>query len=41
MTGFLHHCNIGGEAMSDEAQQRVRQIAAYQWRDADGKTGNF
>jgi HD-GYP domain-containing protein (c-di-GMP phosphodiesterase class II) len=39
--GFLHHCNIGGEAMSDEAQQRVRQIAAYQWRDADGKTGNF
>lgn len=38
---FLHHCNIGGEAMSDEAQQRVRQIAAYQWRDADGKTGNF
>src|SRR3990167_5429165 len=27
--------------MSDEAQQRVRQIAAYQWRDADGKTGNF
>ncbi len=39
--GFLHHCNIGGEAMSDEAQQRVRQIAAYQWRDADGKTDNF
>ena len=38
---FLRHCNIGGEAMSDEAQQRVRQIAAYQWRDADGKTGNF
>src|SRR3989338_5017897 len=38
---FLRHCNIGGEAMSDEAQQRVRQIAAYQWRDADGKKGNF
>ena len=38
---FLRHCNIGGEAMSDEAQQRVRRIAAYQWRDADGKTGNF
>ncbi len=38
---FLHHCNIGGEAMSDEAQQRVRRIAAYQWRDTDGKTGNF
>ena len=38
---FLRHCNIGGEAMSDEAQQRVRQIAAYQWRAADGKMGNF
>ncbi|MDD5385548.1 MAG: GAF domain-containing protein [Gallionella sp.] len=38
---FLHHCNVGGEAMSEEAQQRVRQIAAYQWCDADGKTGNF
>lgn len=38
---FLRHCNIGGEAMSEEAQQRVRQIAAYQWRDTDGKTGNF
>lgn len=38
---FLHRCNIGGEAMSEEAQQRVRQIAAYQWRNADGETGNF
>ncbi len=38
---FLHHCNVGSEAMSDEAQQRVRQIAAYQWRDSDGKAGNF
>lgn len=38
---FLRHCNIGGEAMSDDAQRRVRQIAAYQWRDADGKLGNF
>ena len=38
---FLRHCNIGGEAMSDEAQQRVRRIAAYQWHDTDGKTANF
>lgn len=38
---FLRHCNIGGEAMSDEEQQRVRRIAAYQWRDTDGKTCNF
>ena len=38
---FLRHCNVGGEAMPEEAQQRVRQIAAYQWCDADGKTCNF
>ncbi len=38
---FLRHCNIGGEAMSVEEQQRVRQIATCQWRGADGKTGNF
>ncbi len=38
---FLRHCNVGSEAMSAEAQQRVRQIATYQWRDVDGKTGNF
>jgi HD-GYP domain-containing protein (c-di-GMP phosphodiesterase class II) len=38
---FLHHCNVGSEAMSDEAQQRVRQIAAYRWRDGDGMESNF
>jgi hypothetical protein len=38
---FLRHCNIGGEAMSAEAQQRVRQIAAYRWHDTDGKACNF
>jgi HD-GYP domain-containing protein (c-di-GMP phosphodiesterase class II) len=38
---FLHHCNVGSEAMSDEAQHRVHQIAAYQWRDGDGKASNF
>lgn len=38
---FLHQCNTGTEVMSDEAIQRVRQIAAYQWCDNDGKTGNF
>ena len=38
---FLRHCNVGGEAMSEESQQRVRQIAAYQWRDTEGKSGNF
>jgi HD-GYP domain-containing protein (c-di-GMP phosphodiesterase class II) len=38
---FLHHCNVGSEAMSDEAQHRVHQIAAYQWREGDGKENNF
>jgi HD-GYP domain-containing protein (c-di-GMP phosphodiesterase class II) len=38
---FLRHCNVGSEAMSAEAQQRVRQIATYQWCDADGKASNF
>ncbi len=38
---FLRHCNIGGETMSVEAQQRVRRIAAYQWVDTDGRTSNF
>lgn len=38
---FLRHCNVGGETMSAEAQQRVRQIAAYQWRDSEDKTCNF
>ncbi len=38
---FLRHCNVGGETMSAEAQERVRQIATYQWRDADGKISNF
>jgi HD-GYP domain-containing protein (c-di-GMP phosphodiesterase class II) len=38
---FLRHCNVGSEAMSAEAQERVRQIATYQWRDSDGKASNF
>ncbi len=38
---FLHHCNMGGEAMSDEALQRVHLIANYQWRDAEGETGSI
>lgn len=38
---FLRHCNVGGEAMSDEALQRVRLIANYQWRDAEGEMGKF
>jgi hypothetical protein len=38
---FLCHCNVGGEAMTDEAQQRVKEIARYQWRDVNGTLGNF
>jgi HD-GYP domain-containing protein (c-di-GMP phosphodiesterase class II) len=38
---FLRHCNVGSEAMSAEEQQRVQQIAGYQWTDVEGKAGNF
>ena len=38
---FLRHCNIGSESMPEASQQRVREIAAYQWRDVDGKNSNF
>ncbi|MGB9092517.1 MAG: HD domain-containing phosphohydrolase [Gallionella sp.] len=38
---FLRHCNVGSEAMSAEAQERVHRIAAYRWRDVDGKPGRF
>ena len=38
---FLRHCNVGGEFMSDEKLQRVRQIATYQWRDTKGNMSNF
>jgi hypothetical protein len=38
---FLRQCNIGSEAMSVQSQERVHQIASYQWRDGEGGTGNF
>jgi HD-GYP domain-containing protein (c-di-GMP phosphodiesterase class II) len=38
---FLRFCNVGGEAMSEESQKRVRQIATYQWCDPEGKLRNF
>jgi len=38
---FLRKCNIGGEAMSEEAQHRVKQIATYQFKNGQGNTGNF
>ena len=38
---FLRVCNVGGETMSAEAQQRVRQIATLPWRNAEGVTVDF
>jgi HD-GYP domain-containing protein (c-di-GMP phosphodiesterase class II) len=33
---FLQRCNIGGEEMSPECQDRVRRIAERRWRNGDG-----
>jgi HD-GYP domain-containing protein (c-di-GMP phosphodiesterase class II) len=39
---FLRHANIGGEAMSPQAQERVRAIGTrHHWRDPSGNTANF
>jgi len=39
---FLRRCNIGGESMSREEQDRVRKIGTtYKWRDTTGGTSNF
>jgi len=39
---FLQECNIGGESMSPESQERVRQIGSqYTWRNTVGKPAPF
>jgi HD-GYP domain-containing protein (c-di-GMP phosphodiesterase class II) len=39
---FLRRCNIGGESMSKEEQDRALQIGlSYKWRDPSGNTANF
>ncbi len=38
---FLRQCNYGVERMPDAAQERVKQIALYQWRDSAGQLSNF
>ncbi len=38
---FLRQSNIGVERMAEAAQQRVRRIATYQWRNSAGVQGNF
>ena len=39
---FLRKCNIGGELMKDDDQQRVRRIGQdYKWRNVDGVETDF
>jgi len=38
---FLRHCNVGSEKMEEADQARVRSIAAYQWCNEAGDTGDF
>jgi HD-GYP domain-containing protein (c-di-GMP phosphodiesterase class II) len=39
---FLRHCNVGGESMPPEAQERVRRIGTgYKWIDVSGGTADF
>ncbi|MCH8263687.1 MAG: GAF domain-containing protein [Proteobacteria bacterium] len=38
---FIQMCNIGGEAMADDLQQRVKKIAQYKWKDTEGNESNF
>jgi HD-GYP domain-containing protein (c-di-GMP phosphodiesterase class II) len=38
---FLRHCNIGSEKMDEAHLARIQQIAAYQWRNAEGETAKF
>ena len=39
---FLRFCNFGSEAMREEDQRRVHEIArAYRWHDVDGKEADF
>ena len=38
---FIRMCNIGGEAMADDLQQRVKKIAQYKWKNAEGNESNF
>jgi len=38
---FLRACNVGGEAMRESDQERVRAIAKYRWTDISGHEANF
>jgi HD-GYP domain-containing protein (c-di-GMP phosphodiesterase class II) len=38
---FIRACNVGGEAMADELQQRVTKIAQYKWQNTEGNESNI
>jgi HD-GYP domain-containing protein (c-di-GMP phosphodiesterase class II) len=38
---FLQCCNVGGERMKDDDIERVKRIAAYRWRDVEGRDAPF
>ncbi len=38
---FLRRCNTGSEKMAEADQARVRQIAAYRWRNEMGEAADF
>jgi HD-GYP domain-containing protein (c-di-GMP phosphodiesterase class II) len=39
---FLRHCNVGGEQMSPQAQERAQKIGSgHRWIDVSGATANF
>jgi len=38
---FIRKCNIGGEYMDEDLQQRVKDIAEYQWIDPEGVNAKF
>jgi HD-GYP domain-containing protein (c-di-GMP phosphodiesterase class II) len=38
---FLRVCNVGGEAMRESDQERVKTIAKYRWTDISGHEANF
>jgi HD-GYP domain-containing protein (c-di-GMP phosphodiesterase class II) len=39
---FLRHCNLGGESMPPEGQERVKQIGTgYSWTNVSGGTVDF
>lgn len=38
---FLVECNRGGEFMSNDLQDRVKQIAQYRWHNSEGKEEPF